>query len=265
MSAKTFFFSDIHLGLPNAEQSRLREQKLVALIDELKHDAEQFFFVGDIFDFWWEYKYVVPRGYVRFLGKIAELTDSGIPVCFFTGNHDIWMKNYLTDELGIQLIYKDLDLIIQNKKIYIAHGDGLGPGDKSYKFLKKVFTNKTLQWLFSRLHPNFAFSLAYTWSHGRRKKEQYIKFEGQDKELLFLYANELLKKTHYDYLIFGHRHIPLIQELTSDSKIANIGEWVHKFTFLELSDGNIFLKTYKNSIIESYIQNLDESFKTSIF
>ncbi len=265
MSGKSYFFSDIHLGLPDAERSRVREIRLVKLLDEIRQDAENLFFVGDIFDFWWEYKHVVPRGYVRFLGKIAELADTGVNVYFFTGNHDIWLKNYLTDELGIKLFFEAQTFEIQSKKLFIAHGDGLGPGDKTYKILKKIFTNRSLQWLFSRLHPNFAFELALLWSHTRRKKEKYIKFAGADKEFLFLYANEILKSEHFDYFVFGHRHIPLIQKLTNESTIANIGEWLHNFTFLELSEGQFSLKTYKHERIEPFEQNLDEFQNISIF
>jgi len=265
MSGKTYFFSDIHLGLPDAERSREREIKLVKLLDEIRQDAENLYLVGDIFDFWWEYKHVVPRGYVRFLGKIAELADAGINVYFFTGNHDIWMKDYFTKELGVTVFHAAQSLDIQSKKIHIAHGDGLGPGDKIYKNLKKIFTNSALQWLYSRLHPNFAFGLAFLWSHTRRKKETYIKFAGADKEYLFLYSKEILKTEHFDYFLFGHRHIPLIQNLTSNSFIANIGEWLHNFTFLELSEGEISLKTFKNGTIEPYEVNLSQAQKVSVF
>ncbi len=265
MHRHCYFFSDIHLGLPNAEKSRIREKLLVKLLDEIKDKAKVIYFAGDIFDFWWEYKKVVPRGFVRFLGKIAELSDSGIEIHFFTGNHDIWMRNYLSDEIGVKLHRTPLSVTLGNKRFYIAHGDGLGPGDRSYKLLKKLFSNSILQWIFSRLHPNFAFGLAHLWSHSRRKSEKYIQFRGADRELLFLHAQNVLKSEYYDFFVFGHRHIPLILNIGEQSKIANIGEWLHHFTFLEFAGENLYLKTYKSGKIEDFSPDLNKAFQIKVF
>ncbi len=265
MTKKTYFFSDIHLGLPNAKLSLQREKKLVRCLDEIKTDAETIYFVGDIFDFWWEYRYVVPRGYTRFLGKIAELTDVGIAVHFFTGNHDIWMKNYLPEELSVILHFGEFETTIGNKKFFIAHGDGLGPGDKTYKFLKKIFTNRPMQWLFSKLHPNLAFRLAYFWSQTRRKNEKEYFFVGRDKELLLLHAEEILLTKNVDIFIFGHRHIPYIVDLNEKAICANIGDWIINFTFLVFEQNQLIQKTYKNERIELFTNDLSKKFKLNVF
>ena len=261
----TYFISDIHLGLPNREKSLKRERLLIQLLDELKENAKIIYFVGDIFDFWWEYKYVVPRGYVRFLGKIAELSDSGIDIHFFTGNHDVWMKSYLKEEIGIKIHTEELKIEINAKKFFIAHGDGLGPGDNGYKFLKKIFTNRFLQWCFSRLHPNFAFLLGSSWSHSRRKKETHYEFKGEDKELLIQFAKETLKTEEFDYFIFGHRHFPLILDVGNDSKYVNIGDWLINYTYVEFDGKNLQQYSYKSGKKEKFMADLSHKQKIEIF
>ncbi len=262
MIKKTYFFSDIHLGLPNAKSSLKREKLLVKLLDEIKHDAKTLYFVGDIFDFWWEYKSVVPKGFTRFLGKIAELTDSGVDIHFFVGNHDIWMKDYLPKEIGVNMHQNGKEFIIDNKKFFIAHGDGLGPGDKTYKTLRKIFTNKFLQWWYTRLHPNFAFAIARKWSHSRSMNQKTIKFQGKDKEFLFLFAEESLKRKHTDYFIFGHRHVPVIININESAKFINLGDWVLHFTYGIYNGNNFELKTYKNSIQEEFHPDINAEYKT---
>lgn len=262
MRKKSYFISDIHLGFPNAEKSRKREKLLVKLLDEIKENAEAIYFLGDIFDFWWEYKFVVPRGFTRFFGKVAELTDRKIPVYFFAGNHDIWMKDYLEKEVGVFVKHGIFETKINDKKFLITHGDGLGPGDKKYKLLKKMFENSFLQWCFSRLHPNFAFTIAEKWSHSRRKKPCYNKFRGKKIEYLYLYAEEKLKTEYFDFFVFGHRHIPLIINMNENTKYINIGDWMFKFTY-GIFDGNKFeLKTYKNGKQESFIADLKKKYFT---
>ncbi len=260
-----YFLSDIHLGLPDYSKSLVREKLLVKFLDEIKTTAKAIYFVGDIFDFWWEYKSVVPKGFVRFFGKLAELSDSGIKIHFFTGNHDIWLKNYLSEELGITIHHKELKLDLGNKKVFVAHGDGLGPGDSGYKFLKALFTNKFLQWWFTRLHPNFAFFIARNWSQGRRKKEKYSDFKGYDKELLILFANETLKTEKIDYFIFGHRHFPMKIPLNNNSELINLGDWIVNFTYAVFDGENLNLKTYKKSKIENFETRLDAKYKLDIF
>jgi UDP-2,3-diacylglucosamine hydrolase len=238
---------------------------LVKFLDEIKNTAEKIYFVGDIFDFWWEYKSVVPKGNIRFLGKIAELSDSGIEIHFFTGNHDVWIKDYLKHELNIEIHTKEFTTEISGKKFFIAHGDGLGKGDFSYKLLKIAFTSKFLQWCFSRLHPNLAFFIATNWSHKRRKKEKYYEFKGLEKEILVQFAIENQKKQNFDYYIFGHRHFPMKIDISEHSSVINIGDWIINFTFIEFDGESCKLKTYKNSQIENFEQNLTAKYKVEIF
>lgn len=260
-----YFISDIHLGLPNHEKSLKREKLLVNLLDEIKSQTSIIYFVGDIFDFWWEYKYVAPRAYIRFLGKIAELTDSGIEIHFFTGNHDVWMKSYLQTEVGVKIHTKELITEIYGKKFFIAHGDGLGRGDRAYKFLKKIFQNKFLQWCWSRLHPDFAFSIAKIWSHSRRKKEKVYKFRGIDKEIMIQFSKEMIKTKHFDYFIFGHRHFPLMIKIGENSKHINIGDWLVNFTFVIFNSEGLKLMTYKNGYQEEFITDLNKLHSIDIF
>jgi UDP-2,3-diacylglucosamine hydrolase len=193
---KIYFASDFHFGAPSAKQSKERETKFVRWLDEIKNDASEIFLLGDLFDFWFEYKSVVPKGYVRVLGKIAELSDSGIKIHLFTGNHDMWIFNYLPQELGATLYRKPIKRKWNNKSFFIGHGDGLGPGDHGYKFIKKVFANSFCQWLFARLHPNFGIGLANFFS-GRSRAINLPKdavFLGEENEWLVQFCKEELKK-----------------------------------------------------------------------
>jgi UDP-2,3-diacylglucosamine hydrolase len=228
---KAYFASDLHLGLPDFEKSLVREKLFVKWLDRIKEDALTIYLLGDVFDFWHEWKRCAPQGFTRFLGKLAEITDLGIPVYYFTGNHDIWVYNYLPREIGLQLIRGNMETNILGKKFYLGHGDGLGPGDRGYKLLKLVFTNKVLQWMFKRLHPDFSLWLGQSWSQRRRMMERVPEFFGVDKEWLILYAKEILKKEHFDYFIFGHRHIPGVYQIAENSNYINLGDWVHHFTY----------------------------------
>jgi UDP-2,3-diacylglucosamine hydrolase len=240
LSKKVYFASDVHLGYPNATQAEWREKLFVKWLDSIKEDALELYLVGDIFDFWYEYKKVVPRGFVRFLGKIAELTDAGIAVHFFTGNHDMWVSDYLTNEVGVILHREAMEQTIFNKKFYIAHGDGLGPGDYGYKILKRIFSSKTLQFLFSRLHPNFSLWLAHGWSNKSRSQKGIIaqSYKKIEDEILYKYSIELLKNKEYDYLVFGHRHLVVNQPI-NDSVYINLGDWITNFSY-GVFDGNKF-------------------------
>lgn len=228
---KIYFASDVHLGAPDPASSLKREKLFVNWLDHVKTDAEIIFLLGDIFDYWFEYKRVVPRGFTRLLGKIAEITDSGIPVHFFTGNHDIWVFDYLPKETGVILHRKPFDWEYKGSWFHLAHGDGLGPGDKGYKFLKKVFTNPVLQWLYARLHPNFATMLAQRLSEDSRISGVSTEFKGVENEWTVQYANEVMKKEKVDYFIFGHRHIPIDIELENGSRFIYLGDWIEHFTY----------------------------------
>ncbi len=236
---KIYFASDFHLGVPDAETSLARERCIVRWLEQIKTDAEAIYLVGDVFDFWFEYKTVVPKGYIRLLGKLAELRDLGIKIYFFTGNHDMWMFRYLDEELGIPIYRKPIVEEIKGKKFFIGHGDGLGPGDKGYKMIKKVFAFRLNQWLFARIHPNFGISLASYWSGRSRKKnnktpETYL---GKENEWLYLYANKKMDTEPVDYFIFGHRHLPLDLVLKDGkTRYLNLGEWMN-FNSYAVFDG----------------------------
>ncbi|MEA2106676.1 MAG: UDP-2,3-diacylglucosamine diphosphatase [Bacteroidota bacterium] len=244
---KIYFASDAHLGFPTYEKSLEREKLFVKWLDEIKSDAQEIYLLGDIFDFWFEYKKVIPRGFTRFLGKISEITDQGIAVYFFTGNHDIWITDYLPKETGVILHRKPVTKTINGKKFFLAHGDGLGPGDKGYKRLKKIFTNPILHWLFSRLHPNTAFKIAHKWSNSSREAKGLVaeNFKGVDKENLVIYAKEKLKHEHFDYMIFGHRHIPIDVKFNDNCQFINLGDWLTHFTYAVFDGDKLELKKFK--------------------
>jgi UDP-2,3-diacylglucosamine hydrolase len=227
---KVYFASDFHLGVPNKAHSLLREKKLVKWLSTIEQDAQHIFLVGDIFDFWFEYKTVVPRGYTRLLGKLASMVDNGIKIHYFTGNHDMWTFGYLEEELGVKLYRNPIEININNQLFYIGHGDGLGPGDNGYKFIKKVFASPISQWLFARLHPNFGIGLANFWSGKSRAANGPVDeiFLGEDKEWLIIYCKEVLQKKHYNYFVFGHRHLLLNISLQNNSRYINLSDWFKK-------------------------------------
>jgi len=251
MSTKTniYFASDFHLGAPNHSESLEREKKIVSWLNKIEQDAKAIYLVGDVFDVWYEWKRAVPKGHVRLLGKLAEICDSGTPVHFFTGNHDLWTFGYLEKEIGLQVHRHPIQVEHQGMKLYIGHGDGLGPGDRSYKFLKKIFTNRLCQWLFSRIHPNTSFSLANYFSSTSRisKKDSDEQFKCEDQEWLVQYSKEILNAEHFDYFIFGHRHLPLDIELSKESRYINLGEWVNHNAYAVLENGLLDLKFYDSS------------------
>jgi len=244
---KAYFASDFHLGLYPYEKSAQREKVIVQWLDLIKQDAGALFLVGDIFDYWYEYKKVSARGFVRFLGKICEFTDKGIPVYFFTGNHDVWVFDYLPSETGVQVFYNPIEIEINDRSFIIGHGDGVGPNDSGYKILRGIFHNKILQFLFSRLHPNFTYWIGHSWSkHSRYSKGLSEPFYGVDKEFNILYAKDYLTHKHIDYFIFGHRHIPMDIKLNESSKLINLGEWIFSNTYAVFDGNNLDLTSYRD-------------------
>ena len=243
---KIYFASDIHLGEPDYQSSREREARFLRWLANIERDAQALFLVGDIFDFWFEYKKVVPLGYTRFLGRIAQLTDAGLPVYVFPGNHDIWMKDYLEKESGVQIFRDKLVLDCGGKRIFVAHGDGLGPGDLKFKLLKKVFTNPFCQWLFRWLHPDIGIKIARLWSGNSRLGHQLDKKISTDKEWLVQYARRKLEKEHFDYFVFGHRHLPKEYNISETTKYINLGDWINSNTYGEFDGETLRLQTYKD-------------------
>jgi UDP-2,3-diacylglucosamine hydrolase len=244
---KIYFISDIHLGLYPYEESRKREKKVVRWLDSIKGDVAELYLVGDIFDFWHEHKRVVPKGFVRFLGKLAELSDAGVKIHFFSGNHDVWAYGYFKDEINIDIHHKPVTPVYNGKKFFIGHGDGIGPGDTAYKLLKWTFRNKFLQWWFARLHPNFSMWLGTSWSKSSRYSKGIVaeEYAGPEKEFQILFAKDEIKKNHYDYFIFGHRHIPWDLKLNEKSRIINLGDWIYSFTYAVFDGSNLELKQFE--------------------
>jgi len=228
---KLYFASDLHLGFPDWASSLERERMFVDWLEMARRDASAIFLLGDMFEFWHEWKRVVPRGHVRFLGKIGELTDAGLPVYYFTGNHDLWVDDYLPRETGATLVRDRMVWEQGGKRFFLHHGDGLGPGDLNYKRLKRLFRNRALRWLLARLHPNFTVGLALRWSGSSREADKDRSFKGQEGEWLLRYARRKLESEHYDFFVFGHRHIPYRVELGQGSVCLNLGDWLEHFTY----------------------------------
>ncbi len=245
---KIYFASDFHLGVPDHAISVEREKLIVKWLESIRHDAHSIYLVGDIFDFWFEYKHTIPKGFTRFLGKLAELREAGLPIYFFTGNHDLWMSDYFPNELGIH-IYRDPQLLqIGSTTILMGHGDGLGPGDRTYKLLKRfLFNSPFFQWLFQWLHPNIGMALANKWSRSSRISNMKLeeKFNGEEREFLLAYCRDLEKTQHHDFYIFGHRHLPLDLKVGEGSRYINLGEWVHFSTYAVFDGQTMELKSYK--------------------
>ncbi len=243
---KIYFASDNHLGAPTSEASRPREKKFVAWLDEIKHDAAAIFLMGDLFDFWFEYKTVVPKGFTRTLGKLAEIADSGIPIHYFVGNHDLWMNGYFEEELGIPVYHKPQEFTFNETSIFIGHGDGLGPGDKGYKRMKKVFTSPFFQWLFKWMHPDIGVKIGQYMSVKNKmiSGDDDAKFLGEDNEWLAVYCKRKLEEKHRDYFVFGHRHLPLEIQLNETSKYINLGDWIQYYTYGVFDGENFEMKTY---------------------
>ncbi|WP_422361552.1 UDP-2,3-diacylglucosamine diphosphatase [Reichenbachiella sp.] len=242
---KVYFASDFHLGIPNHEQSLLREKIIVAWLDKVSKDAQAIFLVGDIFDFWFEYRQVIPKGFVRLLGKLAELVDRGIEIIIFSGNHDLWLKNYLVEEIGVQVCHEPQSYQIDSHAFYIAHGDGLGPGDRKFKLFKSIFKNPICQWLFKWLHPDIGVALAKRWSNGSRlaQLDEPLTFH-EEKEWLIIHSNQVERTNHHDYYVYGHRHIAGTHDLDNKATYVNLGEWVNGSNYGVYDGNELQLKEY---------------------
>jgi UDP-2,3-diacylglucosamine hydrolase len=244
---KIYFLSDFHLGVPDQASSLMREKKIIQFLDIAKQDADRIFIVGDLFDFWFEYKKVVPKGYVRILGKMAEITDSGIPIEFFVGNHDMWMNGYFEAELNIPVYHEPKEYEFNGQTFLVGHGDGLGPGDHGYKMLKKIFRNPVCKFLFGIIPPYIGMNIAHYSSRGSRSVtgNSDDKFLGEENEWLIVYCREQLKLKHYNYFIFGHRHLPIDFTLDTQSRYINLGDWIKYFTYAVFDGEKLELKNYE--------------------
>lgn len=244
---KIYFLSDFHLGAPDYEKSLLREKQIVAFLNSIRSSSSEIFILGDMFDFWYEYKKVVPKYFVRLLGKLGELSDAGIKIHFFIGNHDMWMNGYFEKELNITTYSEPQHFEFNHKQFLIGHGDGLGPGDKGYKFLKKIFRNKFCNWLFGQLHPTWGIGLANYFSKKSREKtgDDNAVWLGVENEWLVIYCKEILQKEKIDYFVFGHRHYPVDIQLTPESRYINLGDWITNFTYAEFNGNDMILKIWE--------------------
>ena len=229
---KIFFASDFHLGLNAGNSSADREKKVVRWLGSVAPEAREIYLLGDVFDFWWEYKYVVPRGFTRFLGTVASITDSGIPVHFFTGNHDMWVTDYLSAECGLIIHTSPLTTVFDGKKFHLAHGEGLGTKDAAYKFLLGIFHNKPLRILYSALHPWIGVGFGLRWSLNSRLGKGISKeFLGEDKEDLIRYAAKVSESEKIDYFIFGHRHLGISHKMKNGAEVIFLGDWIKHSSF----------------------------------
>ena len=244
-----YFASDFHLGIPNYEESLKREKLLVQWLDEIKGNAKAIYLMGDVFDFWFEYKTVIPKGFVRLFGKLAEITDAGCPVHLFKGNHDIWAFSYLNQELGVILHNEEQITTFNGKLFFLAHGDGLGPGDTGYKVMKRIFRNRLNQWFFRWLHPDVGARLGLFFSR-RSRYANNIKEEKNgnppiEDEMLFKYSLQKAKQhPEVDYFIFGHRHLPTNIPISEKARLIILGDWLTHFTYAVFDGAQLELKYY---------------------
>jgi UDP-2,3-diacylglucosamine hydrolase len=245
---RVYFASDFHLGTQPAPDSAARERAIVAWLDSIRPDAAALFLVGDLFDFWFEYRHAVPKGFVRLLGKLAELADSGLRIELFTGNHDLWMADYFPRELGIPVQHGPRRYQIGEKLFLVGHGDGLGPGDSTYKLLKRVFISPVAQTLFRALHPDSGIGLAQRWSRGSRISNDHKgedRFLGEDREWLWQYSRDTEQTHHHDFYVFGHRHLPLDLTVGPHSRYINLGEWVNARTYAVFDGQTLSMNSYQ--------------------
>ena len=245
---KIYFASDNHLGAPTPEESAPRERIFVQWLDHIKDDVGVLFLLGDLFDFWFEYRTVVPKGFVRVLGKLAELADAGIPIHFFVGNHDMWMLDYLEKEIGITVHYTPQEFTFCGKRFFIGHGDGLGPNDMGYKRMKKVFKNSFFQWCFRWLHPDLGMRLGHYLSVKNKliSGEEDTVFLGEENEWLAQYAKRKHQEKARDYYVFGHRHIPLNIPI-EQALYINLGDWISHYTYAVFDGKALELKSWKTA------------------
>lgn len=248
MKKNIYFASDFHLGAPDYTASRTREDRVIRWLTSIESDCSELFLMGDIFDFWFEYHTVIPKGFVRLQGKLAAMTDAGIKVYFFKGNHDMWVNDYFSKEMGIEIVSDEKVIERAGKRFFLHHGDGLGPGDAKYKMLRKIFRNSFCQWLFGLIPPRIGLGIANWWSGSSRAANQKEEvFEGIDQEWLAIYAKELLLKEHYDYFVFGHRHLPLDLVLNDKSKYVNLGEWMNYNSYAVFDGNDLTLKYFEKA------------------
>ena len=240
---KAYFLGDFHLGSPDKTQSKKREYKILSFLSSIESDLKELFLLGDIFDFWYEYKEVVPKGFTRFLGKISELSDKGVNIHLILGNHDMWVLDYFQKELGINVYDSSIKLKLNNNLLLVGHGDGIGEGDLGYKLLKLIFKNKILKFLFRWIHPDIGVKLGIYLS--KRKKIETKSYSTINNERIYNYCKKVEDNTHYDYYIFGHSHQPLEKKINNSSRYINVGDWIKNSNYLEVDNKQFQLKIFR--------------------
>lgn len=258
---KVYFISDLHLGAWTFDNPLDYERRVVRFLNSIKDDCYELFLLGDIIDYWFEYKYVVPKGFTRFLGKLGEMSDSGVKIHWFTGNHDIWIFDYIEKETGAQVYHEAQEMVLQDKRFYLSHGDGIGHDSRSYKLMAGFFRNKTCQWMFKNLiHPDWATAFAHHWSkNSRLSGRDFPDFLGEDKEHLVVFAKKyLLEHPDIDYFIFGHRHIMLDLLLSRKCRMMILGDWIQHFSYAVLENGKLSLEQFE------YLDNYDVEERTGV-
>lgn len=238
-----YFLSDLHLGAPYFPDSREAERRVVAFLEHIRHDAETIYLLGDVLDYWYEYRYVVPRGFVRFFGKLAELSDSGIRIVWLIGNHDIWINDYIPSELGVEVIDGSLEETIYGHRVYMAHGDGVGKLPRSFRMLRAIFRNKWCQRAYSGIHPRWTVPFAYNWSrHSRKQGEQRGVPDNAVLGGLRAFAREEhVLHPEIEYFIFGHVHVLTREVVGPGCEMVVLGEWIHTFSYAVLTPGGLKL------------------------
>ncbi|MFT5337297.1 MAG: UDP-2,3-diacylglucosamine hydrolase [Luteibaculaceae bacterium] len=242
-----YFASDFHLGAPGLKDAAQHEKRIRAWLQSIRKDAKEVFLLGDLFDFWFEYKHVVPKGFLGFLSDLKQLSEQGIQLHIFKGNHDLWFRDYFEQELDA-IIYTDPVILERNGiQIYLAHGDGLGPGDRGYKAIKWAFTRPLFQWMFRWIHPDVGISIAQFWSKksSQKSREKDSLFLGEEKEWLIIHSKELAEQNpDIKYMIYGHRHYPLALDLNDSTQYINLGDWIQSFTYAQLDGEELELKRF---------------------
>jgi UDP-2,3-diacylglucosamine hydrolase len=233
-NGKIFFASDFHLGLEAGGSSSEREKRVVQWLERAATEASEIYLLGDVFDFWWEYRKVVPKGFTRFLGTLSAITDSGTPIHLFTGNHDMWMHSYLAEECGVTINHGEKEIVFNGKKFLLAHGEGLGTSEIGYKILLFLFRNLLIRKIFSAIHPRIGVAIGQAWSHNSRLgKGEHTSFLGEDKEDLLRYSNKVRETREIDYFIFGHRHLPMKYDLKNGGTVLILGDWISNSVWAE--------------------------------
>lgn len=241
-----YFASDFHLGIHTQDESIVREKKIVRWLESIKHNAAEIYLVGDLFDFWFEYKTVVPKGFTRLLGKLAELADSGVKLHLFQGNHDLWQFGYLQKEIGCNVYAKPITITIGKHVFHIAHGDGLGPNQRWFKFILSIYRNYFFQRLFAFFHPNIGIGIANWFSAQSKKQTHHANaIDYGENEFLWQYAQEFLTHTPIDYFVFGHRHLPATKKLNPNATYVNLGDWMQFYTYAVYDGETLTLHTFE--------------------